>query len=106
MGSQPNLYLLSVVRLQRLHEGNVQRLQFMSAMWEKANSVNPVILSAVNHLNIPRMKIVVMQWEIILDSFQKRRNIWTNASSSLSGPIQRYDKLLLNLVERYPGIQP
>jgi len=69
MGSQPNLYLLSAVRLQRLHEGNVQRLQFMSAMREKANSVNPVILSTVNHLDIPRMKIVVIQWEIILDSF-------------------------------------
>ena len=58
---QPNLYLLCVVCLQRLHEGKSQRLQFMNVLRGKANNVHPVFPSTVSHLDIPQMRIVTIQ---------------------------------------------
>jgi hypothetical protein len=45
---QPNFYLLCVVYLHKLHEGNVQRLQFMTPMRVKPNNVHAVFLSTVS----------------------------------------------------------
>jgi hypothetical protein len=56
---QRNFYLLCVVCLQRLQE-EVQNLQFMSAMREKANNVRPVSPSTISHLDFPRTKIVAI----------------------------------------------
>ena len=56
---QPNFYLLCVVCVQRLHEGNSHRLQFMSAMQGKANNVH--FPSTVYALDISQMRIVTIQ---------------------------------------------
>ena len=56
---QPNFYLLCVVCLQRLHEGNSERLQFRSAMEGKTN--NEHFPYTVKHLDIPQMRIVTIQ---------------------------------------------
>ena len=58
---QPNLYLLCIVCLPRLHEGDVQRLQFMSAIRGEANNVHLVFPSTVHHPDIPRMSIMSIQ---------------------------------------------
>ena len=45
---QPNFYPLCVEYLHKLHEGNVQRLQFMTAMRGKENNVHAVFPSTVS----------------------------------------------------------
>ena len=81
MAFHPNFYLLCVVCLQRLQEGKVHKLQFMSAMRGKANSVHPVFPSTVYHLDIPRMRIVINQCQdrrIFLDGLTKRTKCLTH----------------------------
>ena len=63
VGFQPNFYLLCVVCLQRLHEGNSQNLQCMSAVRGKVNNVHPVLPRAVYIPDIPRMRIATIQCE-------------------------------------------
>jgi len=70
---QPNFYLLCIVCLQRLQEGNSQRLQFRSSMRGKANNVHFPCM--VYHLDIAQMRTVTIQCQdngIFLDSFIKQ----------------------------------
>jgi hypothetical protein len=69
----PYFHLLCVVCLQRLHEGNVQKLQFMSAVRWKANNVHPLFPSTASHLDIPRIvPTSVRIKEYFLDVFTER----------------------------------
>jgi len=45
---KPNFYLLCIVYLHKLHEGKVQRLYFVTAIWGKANNVHAVFPSTVS----------------------------------------------------------
>ena len=72
---QSNFYVLCVVCLQRLNEGNSRSLQFTNAMREMANNVHPLVPSIVHHLDIPRMRIVTSSVRIMgsfLDGFTTR----------------------------------
>jgi hypothetical protein len=70
---RPNFYLLCVVGLQRLHEGNCHRLLCMSASKGKANNLHPAFPSTVYHLCIHGMRKVTNQDNgIFLDGFKTR----------------------------------
>ena len=84
MAFHPNFYLLCVVCLQRPHEGNVHKLQFMSAMRGKDNSVHPVLPNTFYHLDIPRMRIGINQCQGSGIFFR-----WLNKTDKMFEPLRK-----------------
>ena len=72
--------------------------------------MHPVFPSTVYRLDVPHMRTVTIQCQdngfLFRQLHKTDKVLGPLLKSSLSGSNQLCDKLLLNLVERYPGVQP